>query len=377
MRVDITQPIRLFRPVSSNLIESTTVNVLKSGQISNGPLIKGFEKLFSNAMNLNNIVCASDMTHALAMALYLSGVRENDEVLTLSFSCLASTSAITLLGAKPIWVDIDPETVTMSEEDLEKSITPRCKAVCLYHIAGYPATAENVSKICKINNLTLIEDCNNSIGAKLKGRQIGYHGNFAVFSFYPNRQINALDGGALVCPSSEIASRAARLRRFGIDALTFRDKYGEINAESDIIETGWANPFSNLNAAVGSSEIPSLKDRHIKTQNNVNRIKLQISGFRKIKIIEAIQDATPAYWVMLLLVENRDQLMYEMKAQGVECSKLHYRNDKYTCFKASSRNLPGTDLISDKLLAIPCGWWLKDDDIDKIIRIIETVQSRQ
>lgn len=359
-------PIRLFRPACSEVIEQATLGVLRSWQIASGPCIDEFQTRFGELIKRQHVICTSDMTHALAMALHLSGVGVGDEVLTLAYSCMASTSAISLVSAKPRWVDIDPDTASMSVEDLKRSITPRCKAVTLYHVAGYPGPVAEIAEICRQHGLLLIEDCNNALGATVDEVSIGQTGSYAVYSFYPNRQIHAIDGGAVACPTDEAASRAAKLRRFGVDTRTFRDAFGEINPASDIPEVGWPAPFSNLNAAVGLSQL-SLLDRQLtRTRDVASRLQLEISQLDGVKAVQALKGANPAYWVLLLMVERRDHLLTQLKHRGVECSKLHFRNDSYSGFGTPQRTLPGTTYMMDHVLGIPCGWWLCDHEVNEI-----------
>ncbi len=368
--INMTEQIRLFQPACSEVTERAVLEVLRSGQIASGPRIDEFQRRFGEMIARQNVVCTSDMTHALALALHLSGVGAGDEVLTLAFSCMASNSAISLVGAKPVWVDIDPKTASMSVADLENAITPRCKAVTMYHVAGYPGPVEQITKFCKQRGLILIEDCNNALGATLNGTPVGHRGDYAVYSFYPNRQINAVEGGALVCPNGDTATRASKLRRFGIDAKTFRDASGEINPASDIPEVGWPASFNNLNAAIGLSQLPNVPAQLARTRTVVDRMQSQLRYLRGITAVQPIEGSSPAYWVMLLLVEQRDQLLTRLKHRSIDCSKLHLRNDIYSGFGASQRILRGTDIFMNQVLAIPCGWWLSDDQADTIVATI-------
>ena len=365
-----TESIRLFQPAWSECAEQAALAVLRSGQIASGPHVDEFQTRLGQVIARQHVVCTSDMTHALALALHLSGVGAGDEVLTLAFSCVSSNSAISLVGAKPVWVDIDPKTASMSVADLEHAMTPRCKAVTMYHVAGYPGPVAQIAEFCKQRDLVFIEDCNNALGATLDGAPVGQASSYAVYSFYPNRQINAIDGGALVCPNGDTASRASKLRRFGIDAKTFRDALGEINAASDIPEVGWPAPFNNLNAALGLSQLPELKEQLARTHIIVDRMQSQLRYLQGITAVQPIEGGTSAYWVMLLLVEQRDQLLTRLKQRGVDCSKLHLRNDIYSGFGASRRSLPGTDIFMNQVLAVPCGWWLSDDQADTIVAAI-------
>lgn len=361
-----TTPIRLFHPASSEATEQAALAILRSGQIASGPQIDEFQARLGELVGRPHVVCTSDMTHALILAMQVAGVRPGDEVLTLAYSCMSSNSAIKLVGAKPVWVDIDPTTASMSVGDLQRAITPRCKAVTMYHVAGYPGPAAEIAAVCHERGLAFIEDCNNALGATLAGAPVGQSGDFAVYSFYPNRQINAIEGGALVCPDADAAARATRLRRFGIDSRTFRDSLGEINAASDIPEVGWSAPFNHLNAAIGLSQLPALPRQLARTREVAGRLQRQMNGIPGVQSVAPIEGGNPAYWVLLLLAQQRDHLLAGLKRRGIDCSKLHLRNDRYSGFGANPRPLPGTDRFMEQVLGIPCGWWLSDEQVAAI-----------
>lgn len=362
--------IPLFLPVNLPEMENVALEVIRSGQIAAGPLVEKFEKNFASLIHQKHIVATNDMTSALVLALKLSGVRPGDKVATQAFSCLSTNSAISIVGATPIWIDINPEVLSMCPEDLNRKIAPDIKAVLLYHIAGYPAETEKISSICRINGIKLIEDCNNALGASLNGDPVGKLGDFSVYSFYPNRQINGFEGGALICPDLETENKAKKLRRFGVDYKNFRDLRGEIDSKSDVPEVGISAAFSQLNAAVALVQFPTFEDRKIKTIKNANQLQNKLSNINEIKLIYLRKENIPAYWVLLAYAEKRDELLKELKVKNINSSILHQRNDVYTGFSSTQEKLDGTDYIMQNIIAIPCGWWLGESEINTIIKTV-------
>lgn len=360
----------LFHAAHSAEMESAALDVLRSGQIASGPKVAEFEERFGEVIGRGHVVCTNDMSSALMLALHLAGVGHGDEVLTLAYSCLSSNAPIALLGAKAVWVDIDPESASMSVEDFERALSPRTKAAMLYHVAGYPGPAAQIAKLCKERGIVLIEDCNNALGAAQSDVSVGQIGDYAVFSFYPNRQINAVDGGALACPDDATAQRARRLRRFGINTRTFRDRLGEIDSASDIPEVGWSASFNHLGAAMGLTQLPLLSGRLARTRSNALQLRNQLSGSARVRPIASQAGGEPAYWGFLMLVAERDQLLAALKVRGIHSSRLHHRNDDYSGFSAAKRSLPGTDQFMSQVLALPCGWWLTDEQLDDLVQAV-------
>ncbi len=346
--------------------------VLASGQLAAGPAVVELEQAIASELGAGHVVAMSDSTHALAMALHLSGVGRGDDVLVLSFNCLSSTSSIPAVGARPVWVDIDPRTAGLDVEDCEAALTARTRALVVYHVAGYVAQMHRLRAWCDAHGLALIEDANNALGAAFRGTPVGTLGDFSVFSFYPNRQVNSIDGAVLVCREAEHARRAAILRRFGIDASRFRDARGEIAPECDIPEIGMSAPLSHVHAALALHQLRSLGDRLARTRSHVQWLTAQVAGLQGVCPVTWAATDRPAFWVWLIRVQGgrRDAVMAHLKARGVMCSTLHHPNHWYTGFGLAPRLLPGTDTFMQEVLALPCGGWLEQSDLSRILETL-------
>jgi perosamine synthetase len=362
-----TSPIELFHPVLLPEMEDAALSVLRSGNIASGPKVAEFERAFSKIVARKHLVATSDMTSAMTLALHLAGVKAGDEVATLAFSCLSSNAPIARLGARALWVDMDPVTLSMSVSDLANRLTVCVKAVAVYHVAGYPADIQAIAALCKERGIALIEDCNNAIGATTEGRPLGAHGDYSIYSLYPNRQVNGLDGGVLATPDAATATRASRLRRFGIDAGSFRDARGEINPLSDVGEIGWAASLGQINAAVALEQLGTLAARLERTSANAAKLASALQGLPGLQVVASTNGNTSAYWGFGVLVEQRDSLLARLKSRGIKASVLHQRTDSYSGFGTGPALLPGTAVVMGQFLALPCGWWIRDEDLQEIV----------
>lgn len=359
--------INLFHPVHLPEMEAAAIEVMRSRQIATGPKVFELEKSFKKITGRDYLLSTNDLTSAITLALHLAGVRAGDEVATIAFSCLQSNSPIARLGAKPRWIDINPETMSMSLDDLDFKLSSTVKAVMVYHVAGYPADIDRIAEICNARRIPLIEDCNNAIGARYNNQPVGFKGNYSVYSLYPNRQINGIDGGMLATPDSSSEALAIRLRRFGIDSAAFRDLRGEINPNTDVCQIGWSASLSHLNAAVALSQLNTLQNRILRTQKIAERLKDGLIGFTRLHPVIPVAGTIPSYWGLLVRSSNRDGLLDHMKANGIKTSILHQRNDWYSGFGTPRQDLPGTAAAMNEILAIPCGWWLTDIEINSLL----------
>jgi perosamine synthetase len=369
--------LSLFNAVNTSDMEAVAIEVLRSSRIANGTYTVDFEQGLENLLDQKYIVTTVDMTSAIHLALYLAGVKAGDDVLTTAFACMSTNSPIATIGARPIWVDIAKDSAFIDLNDFEASITPKTKAAIVYHLAGYPAPIQEISNICIKHNIVLIEDCNNALLASVNGKNVGNFGDYAVYSFYPNRQINTSEGGALVCKNLDHAIRAKKLRRFGIDTLLFRSTSGEINPTCNISEAGWSISLNNLCSGLGYTQLKTVLNNIEKTRINASILINALIFNPAIKILKSSDFSISSYWALLIKVKNRDAVLAALKKEGVMASILHQRNDVYSCFIESVKSLPNTLELQNEVIAIPCGWWLSFSDLNKIAETLTNAVKKQ
>lgn len=369
--------IPLFSTVHNDSTEKAMIETFRTGAIASGSNVSLLESQLSGMLGLDDLVTLADMTSAIYFALLLSGVTCGDRVMTTSFACLATTSAIAQLGAEPVWVDLDKETLTFCCDDAKEKLCSRVKAVLVYHVAGYPADSQRIFEFCESHNLKLIEDCNNAMFAQIGDSYVGNTGHYSVFSFYPNRQINGIEGGALYCKNKDDRDRARRLRRYGIDSLNFRDQDGEIRVDLDIKEHGWSLTMNNLNCAVAVAQLDDAESRVETARNNARVVFDSLKDIEQLVFIAPTLTAKPSFWVLLALTECRDVVLKRLKKQGVMVSKLHQCNDQYSFFRSSAFNshLPVTREIEKEIIAFPIGWWISRQQLNDMISKIKLTYS--
>ena len=369
--------VPLFGIYRERQMEDVILDVLQSGQIAAGNYVNKFTEGFGKLTCQDHIVTVNDMSNAIQIALRLSDVQPGDEVLTTSFACMSTNAPIASSGASPVWVDVNPATGQMDPDALVRSITSRSKAVIVYHLAGYPAEIEKIAEICSSHGLKLIEDCDNALLASVGNQQVGCFGDFAIFSFYPNRQLNASEGGALSCRRREDAERAIRLRRYGIDLNQFRDQQGEINPECDIPEIGWAATLNNMCSAMAYVQLDGVAHRIQRAREYAGIYRELLSQLSALDIVKPYETSVPSYWVFLVRVLNRDHILTTLKKAGIQASRLHYLNDRYSGFKTDRVTLPGTQDFFDHVLALPCGWWLTRQDVESVCSVLSQAVAGQ
>ena len=351
--------------------------IWQSGLLAAGPAVGALEDRLTDYLDDRPVVALSDMTQALAMALRLAGVGEGDEVATLALNCMSSNSAIAMVGAVPVWIDVDPATVTVDLDDLAASITARTRAVIIYHVAGYIGDLDALRALCDARGLVLIEDANAALGAMWRERRVGTVGDYAVFSFYANRQLNGIEGAALVCPDRDTADRAKRLRRFGIDTGRFRTPAGEIDPLLDVPEIGLSSSLTNVHATLALRAMDDLDIRMARNRANATYLATALADVASLNFVVERPGANGVFWVALVRSTIRAKLMPRLKTLGIPCSMLHQRNDRYTGFRARTRILSGTSTLEQEMFALPSGWWLSQGDLDRIDSAVRSAAAKQ
>jgi perosamine synthetase len=210
------EQIPLAKPVLGEAEERAVIEVLRSGQLSLGPKLGEFERLFAERLGVPHACAVSSGTAGLHLALRAVGVGPGDEVITSPFSFVASANAIIYCGATPVFADIDPVTLNLDPAAAEAAITPRTKAILPVHIFGYPADMPAFERIARERGLAIVEDACEALGAKhADGPAVGGRGNPAVFGFYANKQMTTGEGGMITLGDDAVRERIASERNQG------------------------------------------------------------------------------------------------------------------------------------------------------------------
>jgi perosamine synthetase len=339
-------------------------SVLYSGMIAEGEFVYQFEKKFAEQFKLKNVLAMSSGTAALHLALLLSDVLPGDEVITTSMTAEPTNTTILQVGAKPIFADVDATTGNLSPGAVESLITKNTKAICVVHYAGYPARLTKLRELADRYNLSLIEDCAHALGAEYNEQPIGSVGDYAIFSFQAIKHMTTVDGGMLVMKDPEKIDKARRLRWFGLSK-------GVPRTEVDIYTVGFKYNMNNVAAVIGLQQlevVSPLLQRHYENGRYFDQALSNITG-----LVPASVDvlSKPAYWLYTLLTDDFDDVERLLTTNGIMASKLHRPNHLHSVFKPFKTSMPQLDTFYDRLIHIPCGWWVSDEDRERIVNTLK------
>ena len=351
-------------------IDGAIAEVLNSGWFILGKQTSAFEAEFAQFLGAAHSIGVGNGTDALELALRACDIGPGDAVLTVSHTAVATAAAVELVGATPVWVDVDPVTFTMAPERLAATITeynsaaagksrPRLKAIIPVHLYGHPADLPAILEIARQHGLRVIEDCAQAHGATLKGKTVGTSGDLAAFSFYPTKNLGALgDGGAVVTNDPALADKTRLLREYG-----WRERYVSrlqgMNSRLDEIQ----------------SAILRVKLRHLAADNTRRReIAQQYEqslAATSLRLPRISAGAESVYHQYVIRTARRDDLKAHLQANGVG-TLIHYpvpihRQPAYAgrCFQ-SQQGLPHTEQAAGEILSLPIHPQLTDEHVGRV-----------
>ncbi|ARV09696.1 pyridoxal-5'-phosphate-dependent protein [Winogradskyella sp. PC-19] len=342
--------------------------VLYSGYIAQGKVVDAFEEKFCQYIGNNYSVSVNSGTSALHIALILAGVKAGDEVISTPITAEPTNTSILQTGAKVIFADVDYRTGNLDPKDVIKKITSKTKAIMIVHYAGMPVDIDAFQKIEEDYGIPVIEDAAHALGAKYRNKKIGNHFKYSTFSFQAIKHMTTIDGGMLCLRNEEDYEKAKIIRWFGLDKKKTRK-------ENNITTQGYKYHMNNVNAQIGLvqlNRIEKLVHPYIENGKFFDEKFKDIDG---VKTIEYYENSEPSYWLYTMKVENREEFIESMAAEGIMVSDLHKRNDLHSIFNSKSSNLKHTDSFTKKMVHIPCGWWLEVNDRTKIVEAVKRFYS--
>jgi len=292
--------------VIGNEIEENVIKVLRSGSYILGENVKNLEAEMAKYCGVNNVVSCANGTDALQLALRALDIGEGDEVITVAFTFVATTEAIGVVGAKPVFVDIDPNTFNMDVNEIEKRITPKTKAILPVHLYGQPADMDKILEIAKKYDLFVIEDCAQAIGAEYKGKKVGSFGDIGCFSFFPTKNLGAFgDAGMITTNSDHLAKRLTALRNHGGAVRYYHDEIG-LNSRLDEIQ-----------AAILRVKAKHIDNWNKKRRENAYRYNELLKDIEGVVTPKELDKTSCVYHQYTIQVPNRDAVHQYLQENGI------------------------------------------------------------
>lgn len=325
-----------------------------------GPETEAFEKELAAYLHVKYVVTVNSGTDALIFSLRALGIGKGDEVITPAHSFIATTLAITELGANPVFVDINPQTLEMDETAIEQKITDRTKAILPVHLYGAPVQIETIINVAKKHNLYVVEDTAQAIGATFKEQKLGTFGDMGTYSFYPGKNLGAYgDGGAVSTNDETLYHKLLKLRNYGQTKKYVHDSVG-INSRMDEIQAA----------------VLRVKLKHIDLWNKRRQEKAHLYNqfLQGIKTQKIIHDGQSNYHLFVIEHEKRDELQQFLAEKGIQ-TLIHYPipihlQKCYDYLGHQKGSFEHTEKVSDTVLSLPMYPELTDEEIQLVVKAI-------
>jgi len=339
--VDLKAQYQTIKPE----IDAAIASVIENTNFILGPQVAAFEKAFAEYVGSAFCVGVNSGTAALQLALMACGIGQGDEVIVPSFTFFATAETVSVLGAVPVFVDVDPVSYTITAAGIEKAITPRTRAIIPVHLYGQAADLDPIRALAKQHNLHVIEDAAQAHGAEYKGRRVGGLSAAGCFSFYPSKNLGAYgEAGAVVTNDEDLAHRLRLLRQHGQTS-----KYAHA-----IVAYNFR--LEEIQAAVLNVKLPHLDDWNNLRRERADRYS-ELLGATGLVLPHEMDYARHVYHVYAVQSENRDQLQKRLAASGIQTG-VHYPipihlQSAYASLGYKAGDLPVTESLSERVLSLP------------------------
>ena len=354
--------------------------VLQSGWITTGPKNQALEQAFCTLTGNQHAIAVSSATAGMHVALMALGIQAGDEVITPSLTWVSTLNMIVLLGAEPVMIDVDRDTLMVTPHAIEAAITPRTKAIIPVHYAGAPVDIDAIRAVADRHGIPVIEDAAHAAGTYYKGNHVGHRGT-AIFSFHAIKNMTCAEGGLIVTDDEQLANRMRSLKFHGLGVDAFdRQTHGRA-PQAEVISPGYKYNLPDINAAIALVQLKKLEQHNARRAEIAERYRTELENTPFLPLSQPPWAHKHAWHLFILRVDeascgiSRNDLMEALKAKGIGTG-LHFRaahTQKYYRERYPALVLPNTEWNSDRICSIPLFPTMTDDDVTRVIAALREV----
>ena len=372
----IPEFIPFTRPSFNQETIDAVSEVLRSGWVTSGPKLAEFEATLSDYFGGRPVRCFANGTATMKIALQVAGIGAGDEVITTPISWVATSNVILGVGAKPVFVDIDPVTRNIDLNKVAAAITPKTRAIMPVYLAGLPVDIDHLYSLAKQHHLRVIEDAAQAFGSQWQGKKIGSFGDLVSFSFQANKNLTTVEGGCLVLNNDDEAKLAEKFRLQGLT------RQGMDGMDVDVL--GGKDNLTDVNAVIGLQQLkqlPTYQTRRAALARqyfDVIQAELKSVGLENLPLELPVANFTDSNWHMFQVVlpleqlnTDRAQIMTELKELGIGTGVHYPAITGFTLYKDlgyKASDTPIAERIGRSILTLPLFPGMTDEDIGRIAK---------
>ena len=360
--------IRCWGVCIPNNAGEEVLKTLKSGWINTGKKEKEFRSKVCDRFKAPYSVACMSGTAALKVALKSLGVGPGDEVVSTPYTFMATNTSILEVGAKPVFADIQYDTLNIDPKSVEEKITDKTKAIMCVHYAGNPVDLDELRAVADKYNLPIIEDSAHAMATEYRGKPIGSTGDIATFSFQCVKIVTCGDGGVITTTNEEIYKKLKKQVWYGIDRETKKtDILDPLPSPPDGL--GFKANMNDITATLACTAMDYLDVPLSRRKEIGERYRRELNSLSKIKLVDYRDHWTPNYQIFPIHVENRKEFAEFMWDNGIQVNVNNRRNDIYEIFGGLC-DLPNLKRVDEDVILIPIHFDLTNKDVDRIITTI-------
>ena len=362
--IPILDLTRQYRAIKDE-IDRAVLDVLAAGVYINGPNVRALEDEIARYAGTQHAVALNSGTDALHLALRALDIGPGDEVITTPFTFVATTEAIGMVGATPVFADIDPRTFNLDPSSIERAVTPRTRAILPVHLYGLMSGMDEVLAIAGRHGLPVVEDCAQAIGAQWEGRPAGSIGTIGCFSFFPSKNLGAYgDGGMLVTDDAEIAAHVKRLRAHGAAVKYYHDELG-VNSRLDEIQ-----------AAILRVKLQHLDEWIDARRASAARYSSSLNKLSGVETPSAPASSRHVYHQYTVRVGEREEVARALEQRGIQTMiyypvPLHLQA-VHSPLGYGMGDFPEAETAAIEVLSLPMFPELEEAEVDRTIEALES-----
>ena len=378
-------PVReAFLPVALPSIgdreKEAVSEVLESGWMTTGPRAIRFGERVAELSGATHGLALNSCTGALHLSLAAVGVSPGDEVITSTWTFCSTVNVILHSGAKPVLVDVEPDTLNLDPAKVRAAITPRTKAIMPVHFGGHPAEQDELAAIAKEHGLAIIEDAAHAIGARYRGRPVGSFGTTTCFSFYAIKNVTTGEGGALVTSDDEVFERAQRLSLHGISKDAWK-RYESVGSwYYEVTAPGFKYNLTDMAAAIGLVQLERLPEFSSRRSELVARYRAYFESTPELDLLSIRDHVDHAHHLFPILLRldrlsiDRDRFIEALRAENIGTTvnfiPIHMHPFYRDHLSSPAGSYPVADETYPRLITLPLYPRMTDDDVDDVARAV-------
>ncbi|MEE9296641.1 MAG: DegT/DnrJ/EryC1/StrS family aminotransferase [Phycisphaerae bacterium] len=370
-------PIPLARPLLGDRECAAVADVLRSGWVTQGPVVERFERRVAHYVGAEHAVAVSSGTAALHLALAVLDIGAGDEVIVPSLTFIATANAVRMCGAEPVFAEVDDRTFNIDPISVSRSLTEHTRAIIAVHQFGLPAELDRLRTIAEERQIPIVEDAACALGSEYGGRRIGAHSLLACFSFHPRKVITTGEGGMIVTNDADLADRLRRLRHHGMDRSDWQRHHHPGAHRESYVEAGFNYRLSDIAAAVGVAQMTRIDEMIASRRRLAARYDDALRHHPHLRIVEWTYDARSNRQSYAVCIRegatiDRDTVLARLRQRRIAARHGLACIHREPCYRRAQGNiaLPRSERLSERMLLLPLYPEMSESDQQSVIEAL-------